>query len=66
MTINTRKAAKATAPNPTHYVTADPAAAYKHFLPLVQALPEGTRSRPYATWRSGITDGSMGSIEGAG
>ena len=26
----------------------------------------GTRSRPYATRRSGITSGSMGSIEGAG
>ena len=28
--------------------------------------PDGTRSRPYATRRSGITSGSMGSIEGAG
>jgi hypothetical protein len=42
MPIKTKKAAKPTAPNPHHYVTIDPAAAYKHFLPLVQALPEAT------------------------
>ena len=32
---------------------------------VIQSLI-GTRSRPYATRRSGITSGSMGSIEGAG
>jgi hypothetical protein len=42
MTTKTKKASVPTAPNPTHYVTTDPAAAYKHFLPLVQALPEDT------------------------
>ena len=38
------------------------------FLPPKEVLTifAGTRSRPYAARRSGITDGSMGSIEGAG
>lgn len=42
MPTKPKKAAKPTTPNPQHYVTTDPAAAYKHFLPLVQALPEDT------------------------
>jgi hypothetical protein len=41
MSTKTKKAPNPVALN-SPYLTTDPAAAYKHFLPLVQALPEST------------------------